>query len=113
VKACCKLAREFVAEGFDVAIDDVLYPGTAFDESWRRELDGLDWRMVIVQPSLEETLRRSAAREKHVPPSLTEEQHKAIRDWPDWVRVDTTDQAVDESLSVIERVIAQTPPEAV
>ena len=58
VAACVNLARTFLAAGYDVAVDDVL-PPDAFERDWRPLLAGLDWRVVIVLPTLEETLRRS------------------------------------------------------
>src|SRR5689334_9035453 len=53
VAACISLARPFLDAGYDVAIDDVL-PPDAFERDWRPLLAGLDWRVVIVLPTLEE-----------------------------------------------------------
>jgi hypothetical protein len=75
VTACRALAREFHLAGYDVAVDDLLYAGHAFDHSWRKGHVDINWRLVIVRPSLAETLRRSKARAKRVPEALTQEQH--------------------------------------
>ena len=73
VRACCVLAREYLDSGYDVAIDDVLFPGAAFDTSWRRHLAGIEWRVVIIHPTVEETLARSSNREKKVSERLVRE----------------------------------------
>ena len=101
VRACCTLAREFFDAGYDVAIDDVLFPGAAFDASWRRHLAGIDLRVVIIHPTLEETLARSPSRDKKVPDRLIREQHQATFGWPDRCRIDTTGLSVADSLALV------------
>lgn len=61
VDATCALARAFAGGGCDVAIDDVLEPA-AFAVHWEPALAGLSWQVVVVLPSLEQTLTRSARR---------------------------------------------------
>ena len=65
VRASCALALSFLADGYDVALDDVLEPD-AVARLWQPFLAGIDYTMVIVIPTLDETLRRSAARQKDV-----------------------------------------------
>ena len=110
VSACCALAREFDRSGYDVAIDDVLYPGHAFDDSWRKGLADIDWRLVIVHPSLAETLHRSSSRAKRVPEFLTREQHDLMSAWPAVHRIDTTGLTVPDSLGLVEAAIRLKPP---
>ncbi len=105
VRASCALAKEFLEADYDVAIDDVLFPDS-FENSWRPNLQGTDWKVVIVQPSLAEALRRGAAREKSVPEHLVRQQYEATLGWPDECRVDTTGLSVGESLAMIEQVLA-------
>jgi chloramphenicol 3-O-phosphotransferase len=57
VAATCALARAFASGGYDVVVDDVLEPGP-FELCWRPRLEGLRWEVVIVLPSLAETLER-------------------------------------------------------
>lgn len=104
VRACVALARVFLEAGYDVAIDEVFVPA-AFEEHWRPLLDGLAWRIVIVLPSLEETLARSRAREKRVLERHTRDQHAASMAWPEYLRIDTTGLGVDESLALARRVL--------
>jgi predicted kinase len=104
VRACLALARTFLASGYDVAIDDVIDP-VAFERDWRPLVVGLRWRIVIVLPSLEETLARSRAREKRVIERHTRDQHAASLGWPASVRVDTTRQSVAESLALVRCVL--------
>ncbi|MGD9893183.1 MAG: AAA family ATPase [Dehalococcoidia bacterium] len=104
VRACMALARSFLESGYDVAIDDVFDP-VAFERDWRPLVAGLQWRAVIVLPSLEETLARSRAREKRVLEMHTRDQHAASQGWPASVRVDSTDLSIDESLTLVQRII--------
>jgi chloramphenicol 3-O-phosphotransferase len=97
VEATCALAGVFAAGGYDVAIDDVLEP-EAFERWWRPRLDGLEWEVVVVVPSLEETLARSRARLKRVLEAHTTSQHAACSRWPLPIRIDTTGLGVEESL---------------
>ena len=111
VGASCALAREFINAGYDVAIDDVLSPGRTFDSSWRRYLRGIDWKVVIIHPTLQETLTRSSNRDKRVPDHLVRQHHGATLGWPDRYRVDTTGLTVDGSLALIEEVLQLAPPQ--
>lgn len=104
VRACCDLARSYAAAGFDVAVDDVL-PPQAFEALWRPALDGLDWRVVVVTPRLDETLTRARSRGKRVAEAIIREQHEASLRWPDHIRVDTTGLGITESLALVETAL--------
>jgi hypothetical protein len=80
-----------------VAIDDVLEP-KAFEEHWRPGLDGASFSMLMVLPSLEDTLRRSQEREKRVREDITRLQHEACSEWPPHLRLDTSGLNLGESL---------------
>jgi chloramphenicol 3-O-phosphotransferase len=104
VAATCALAHVFSADGYDVALDDVLEP-EAFDRYWRARLEGLPWRLVVVLPSLEEALRRAAEREKRVREEHIRAQHARCAGWDGDVRLDTTGLALEQSLAlVLERL---------
>ena len=107
VRACCALAREFFDAGYDIAIDDVLFPGATFERSWRQHLAGIEWRVVIIHPTLEETLTRSSSRDKKVPAHLIREQHQATFGWPDRYRIDTTGLSVADSLALVLAKLGQ------
>jgi hypothetical protein len=107
VRASIALARVFAQEGYDVVIDDALEPGP-FDDLWRGGLADLDYRVVILLPSLDETLRRSEARDKRVQERHTLGQHASLLAWEPGVRVDSTDLTPAQTLdAVIE--LAQMP----
>jgi hypothetical protein len=55
----------FARSGFDVAVDDVFEPA-AFARDWRPHLGSARWMMVMLLPTLEETLARGVGRDKHV-----------------------------------------------
>jgi len=100
VEATCAVARAFAHGGCDVAVDDVLEPD-AFEHYWRPQLEGLRWKLIVVLPSLDETLRRSAGREKRVREKHTRAQHGRCSTWSEAVRLDTTDLDVDQSLALV------------
>jgi predicted kinase len=104
VEACISLARTFLAAGYDVAVDDAL-PPAAFERDWRPLLAGLKWHVVIVLPTLDETLRRSHVRTKRVFERHTRDQHQASQDWPAACRVDTTGLSVDASLALVRAML--------
>ena len=97
VQACIALAPAFLADGYDVAVDDVMQPD-AFEAYWRPVLADLAFRLIVVLPELEETLQRSAVREKRVRPDLTRQQHAASLNWPQELRLDTTRLDIASSL---------------
>jgi chloramphenicol 3-O-phosphotransferase len=99
VEATCAVARAFTLGGCDVAIDDVLEPD-AFEHCWRPRLDGLRWNLIVVLPSLDETLRRSAGRAKRVTEEHVRAQHGRCAAWDETVRIDTTDLDVGQSLAL-------------
>ena len=105
VDATCALARSFLDAGYDVAVDDTLEP-PPFAAHWRPRIAGLDWRLVIVLPSLAKTLTRSAGRAKRVLEVHTRAQHAASGEWPAEYRIDTTSLSVEESLRRALAVIA-------
>jgi len=107
VQATCALARAFAEGGCDVAIDDVFEPD-AFERYWRPQLDGLPWKLIVILPSLDETLARSARREKRVREEHTQTQHERCAAWDAGVRIDTTGLDLDRSLAlVLDRLAAQ------
>lgn len=103
VRACCALARAFLEGGYDVVVDDVLEPA-AFDAFWRPQLAGLDWRVAIVLPALEQVLERSRRREKRVLEEHSRTQHAACAAWPPQYRIDTTGFSIEESLALVRGV---------
>jgi 2-phosphoglycerate kinase len=81
VDAAAAMVRTFAASGYDVAADDVLGP-PAYDGLWRPRLKGFDHRVVIVLPTLEQTLARSHARRKRVRDEHVRDHHAICSDWP-------------------------------
>jgi chloramphenicol 3-O-phosphotransferase len=108
VSATCALARTYAAAGYDVAVDDVLEPD-AFEQHWRPELAGLDWQVVVVLPSLDETLARSSRRTKRLMEEHTRDQHERCSAWPEQTRVDTTGRSIDDSLQLVEQALRRQP----
>ena len=108
VAACCALVREFVASGYDVAVDDAVDP-EGFERYWLPRLWGIEFSVVVVRPSLEAVLERGAGRSKRVRPDVVREQHAATSRWPTRLTIDTTGQSVEESLETARHLIAEGP----
>ena len=106
MRACLALARVFADADYAVAVDDVLEPET-FDRLWRPQLHGLCWRVVVVVPTLEATLARSAARGKRVDARHSRAQHRRCLEWPPEHRVDTTALSVEESLALVQHRLGE------
>jgi chloramphenicol 3-O-phosphotransferase len=104
VHATCALARTFAESGYDVVVDDVLDP-ESFDTAWRPCLDGLRWSVVIVRPTLEETVARSVSRAKRVQKRHTIAQHGRSSGWPKDALLDTTSLSVAESVEALSRFL--------
>lgn len=104
-RACLAAAGVFLAAGYDVALDDVFEP-EPFVAHWQPLLVGLNWRLVIVRPSLAETLARAGARTKRVAPALSRVQHERTGRWPEPRRLDTTGFTIDESAALVRRMLA-------
>lgn len=105
VDATCALARSLLAGGYDVAVDDTLEPAP-FAAYWRPRIKGLTWKVVIVLPSLPETLARSGSRAKRVLEAHTRAQHASSVVWPAHYRVDSTGCTPEESLPLVQAIIA-------
>jgi hypothetical protein len=107
-RAACALAKSFDLSGLDVAVEEVFEPDV-FRELWEPMLYGTDHRVVIVHPSLDETLKRSKVRSKDVWEEHTRNQHAACAQWPPSVRIDTTGLDTDASLLLADAVIDSQP----
>jgi chloramphenicol 3-O-phosphotransferase len=62
-RSAARIAREYADAGFAVAVDDVLSPGDARD-LFVTPFAGYTIHKVLLRPSLDEALRRNAARAK-------------------------------------------------
>ena len=111
VRASVALGRSFLEDGFDVAIDDVLEP-EAFTRYWEPLLAGLPWRVVIIRPSLDETLARARSRRKRVHDHLVRTQHASTGAWPAGVILETTGLSVEASAALVEDRLAHRLPHA-
>ena len=109
VGACCALARVFLDAGYDAAVDDTLEPAP-FEDYWRPLLSGIAWQIVIVLPTLADTLARSAQRRKRVLEAHARAQHAAAQGWPEHCRVDTSGLTAEESLVLVEQRLQANPP---
>jgi predicted kinase len=100
VHACCALARVFVEAGYDTVITDPFDP-PAYRRYWSPVLSGVAHDIVIVLPTLDETLSRSRARAKRVQERHSRNQHAAAHGWPPELRIDTTGLSIEESLAAL------------
>ena len=106
--ACCAAARSYVAAGFDVAIHDAGGPDD-FERHWRHRLGPLGCEVVVLLPSLEETLARGAARTKDVPADMVRRQHAASQRWPAERRIDTTAMDLEAATAAVVALLGDPP----
>lgn len=104
VLASWSLARAFLDGGYDVALECVFEPDD-FEKRWASLLEGYDYKLVIIHPTLSETLTRSRSRSKRVMEKHTRAQHAACTGWPPELRVDTTGLTVESSLDRVLRAL--------
>ncbi len=95
IQHSCMLAESFVREGYEVVICDVV--GDALAAHYRALLAGQDFRIVLLLPTWEESLRRLRSRG----PTITEAeaallyaQQQALADYN--VRLDSTGLTVED-----------------
>jgi len=103
-RSCCALAREFLASGYDMTIDDAETPG-GFEMHWKPFLDGLNSKVVVIGPDLETTLSRNRERQKTVRDDIIQQQHSDAEGWPSEWTVNTAGLTVSESLAGVTAVI--------
>jgi chloramphenicol 3-O-phosphotransferase len=108
VAATCALARAFAESGYDVAVDDVLEPGR-YERDWLPHLMGLDLRVAVVLPAIDETLARAASRGgKRVREEHVRSQHERCHAWPAEHRIDTSGLTPRQSLGLVLERLAST-----
>lgn len=74
IRHCCMLGRSFSDEGYEVVICDVV--GDRLAALYRELLADRDFRIVLLLPTWEESLRRLRAR----PHSITEDEARLLYD---------------------------------
>jgi chloramphenicol 3-O-phosphotransferase len=72
IRHSCMLARSFADEGYEVVICDVV--GNALAQTYRELLVGYPFRIVLLLPSWEESLRRLQARGQ----TITEQEARLL-----------------------------------
>ncbi|NPV68393.1 MAG: hypothetical protein HPY64_14720 [Anaerolineae bacterium] len=96
IKHCCLLAGSFVVEGYEVVICDVV--GDALARYYRELLAGQDFKIALLLPTWEESLRRLRSRGPTITESeaaLLYKQQTQLQEY-DW-RLDNTALSVEEA----------------
>ena len=122
VDICGDMARRYAAARYTCVVDA---PGIYVDDAipwepythaaWRRALDGVDWRLVVLQPDIELVCERAVAREgvRQPPEGILRAIHAAMESWRDVDGVtvlDTTTLTVAETVAALEDVRATPTP---
>ena len=103
-KSAAQTALNLAAGGFVPILDDIV-PADWVDE-WRRELQGLDCRFVLLRPSLEVALSRNRARSVWtVDEAVLVELHDTLSGahTADWLTVDNSDGSAEDAATAIIR----------
>lgn len=112
IRAAAASAGVFAADGYDVYVDGFIGPW--YLSPWvALARGGADVRYVVLRPDRETTVRRAMARAKRVEFPLEEatvdELWEAMEDLGAYEgnAVDTTGQSVEESVGMVERLLAE------
>jgi predicted kinase len=108
VLASIALAKQFINHGYDVALCDV-FPPALFERLWRPHLEDVEWRVVVLLPTLDETITRATKRTKHVREDIIRDQHAAMTSWNNGRIIDTTTMTVEEALVAVQRLFSESP----
>lgn len=116
VDICGDMARRYASVGYTCIVDA---PGIYIDgavpwepymhAAWRRALDGVDWRLVVLHPDVELVCERAKARGgfRQPPEGILRAIHAAMERWRgvDGVTVlDTTTLSLDDTVAELGRV---------
>src|SRR5262249_35750798 len=106
-RSAAQTARNLAAAGFLPILDDIVPP--AWVDEWRRELDGLDCRFVVLCPRFDVAQRRNRERPIWtVAEHLRAELH-AMLEGPHtegWLVVDNSEGTVDDAVAAVARGLA-------
>ena len=99
------LARNFIAAGFRVIVDDTIHGGNLY-ENWQTHFTEMNPLKVILMPSFEEAMKRNNIRESHtVAEKVMSEVYTNFtqHDYTSWFVVDNTEMTVEETVGVIRK----------
>ncbi len=114
VDICGDMARRYGAADYTCVIDapgiyvDGAVPWEPYTHAaWRRALNGVDWRLIVLHPDVELVCQRAVAREgrRQPPEDILRAIHSAMDQWRDVVGVtvlDTTRLTVEETVEALE-----------
>jgi hypothetical protein len=114
VDICGDMVRRYAAADYTCVVDA---PGIYVDggvpwepythAAWRRALDGVDWRLVVLQPDVETVCERARARQgiRQPPEAILRAIHAAMEPWRDVDGVtvlDNTNMTVGDTVAALE-----------
>ena len=122
VDICGDMARRYAAADHTCVVDA---PGIYVDggvpwepythAAWRRALDGVDWRLVVLQPDIELICERAVARQgvRQPPEAILRGIHGAMERWRDVDGItvlDNTGMSVEDTVAALEAIRATPTP---
>ena len=122
VDICGDMARRYAAADYTCIVDAPgIYPdGTIPWEpythaAWRRALDGVDWRLAVLQPDVELICERAVARQgnRQPPEDILRAIHAAMEAWRgvEGVTVlDNTSLTIEETVAAVADVRSRPAP---
>ena len=121
VDICGDMARRYAAFGYGLVVDapgiyvDGAVPWEPYTHAaWRRALDGVDWRHVVLLPDVEVVCERAVARAgfRQPPEGMLRAIHGAIGAWQEVdgaTVLDSTSWSVDETAAAIRAAAGWKP----
>lgn len=116
VDICGDMARRYAAADYTCVVDA---PGIYVDggvpwepythAAWRRALEGVDWRLVVLQPDVQTVCERAVARHglRQPPEGILRAIHAAMEAWRDVTGVtvlDNTTLTVNETVAALDEI---------
>lgn len=100
---CCDMVKRYYQAGIH-CVAEIFAPPEEFGK-WRQALAGVQYRVFVLLPDLEETVRRNANRELPMPEASIRKNHEWFTHWkpPEATILDTTSCSLEESMHEIKR----------
>lgn len=105
IAICCDMIRRYREANINCVVD-IFAPPSEF-EKWSRILKELEYKLIVLLPSIDKAVHRNANRELMMKESKIRENHAWFTKWEssEAVVIDTTNQTIAETVESIEAAI--------
>jgi energy-coupling factor transporter ATP-binding protein EcfA2 len=109
ISICCDMVKRYYQVGIHCVVE-IFAPPEEFGK-WRQGLTGVPYKLFVLLPDLEETVRRNANREIPMPEASIRENHAWFTQWQpgEATIIDTTNCSLEESVNEIKSQLGRLP----